>query len=135
MNNAEQQFLNELDYAVAATGVEDVFALAGRDKPNVGLLSGEFLEEVWEMPLRNLAIETAQVIKELIQTAKAFLEAMVCDDALAQNESAVRESVRVRLRILVRQTLRKYEHTPYKTAGAVALVLEQAEGVSSRCMV
>lgn len=46
-----------LDNAVVATGVEDVFALAGLDKPNIGLLSDEFLEEVREMPQRNLAVE------------------------------------------------------------------------------
>ena len=194
--------------------VEDVFALAGLDKPNIGLLSDEFLEEVREMPQRNLAvellekllndgiharsgnnvvqqkkysdrlkavllkynnraIETAQVIEELIQMAKAFQEAMARDDALgltpdeiafydalAENESAVRElgddtlrklaievtlklrqsttvdwqvreSVRARLRILVRQTLRKYKYPPDKTPGAVELILKQAEVVSN----
>ena len=122
-----------------------MFALAGLDKPNIGLLSDEFLEEVRELPQRNLAvellekllndgihartkttwcrrrntqiawkavllkynnraIETAQVIEELIQMAKEFQEAMARDealglnpdeiafyDALAENESAVRE--------------------------------------------
>ncbi len=203
-----------LDNAVVATGVEDVFALAGLDKPNIGLLSDEFLEEVREMPQRNLAvellekllndgiharsgnnvvqqkkysdrlkavllkynnraIETAQVIEELIQMAKAFQEAMARDDALglnpdeiafydalAENESAVRElgddvlkklaievtlklrqsttvdwqvreSVRARLRILVRQTLRKYKYPPDKTPHAVELILKQAEMVSN----
>ena len=203
-----------LDNAVVATGVEDVFALAGLDKPNIGLLSDEFLEEVREMPQRNLAvellekllndgiharsgnnvvqqkkysdrlkavllkynnraIETAQVIEELIQMAKAFQEAIARDDALgltpdeiafydalAENESAVRElgddtlrklaievtlklrqsttvdwqvreSVRARLRILVRQTLRKYKYPPDKTPGAVELILKQAEVVSN----
>lgn len=203
-----------LDNAVVATGVEDVFALAGLDKPNIGLLSDEFLEEVREMPQRNLAvellekllndgiharsgsnvvqqkkysdrlkavllkynnraIETAQVIEELIQMAKAFQEAMARDealglnpdeiafyDALAENESAVRElgdevlkklaievtlklrqsttvdwqvreSVRARLRILVRQTLRKYKYPPDKTPHAIELILRQAEVVSN----
>ena len=203
-----------LDNAVVATGVEDVFALAGLDKPNIGLLSDEFLEEVREMPQRNLAvellekllndgiharsgnnvvqqkkysdrlkavllkynnraIETAQVIEELIEMAKAFQEAMARDDALglnpdeiafydalAENESAVRElgddtlrklaievtrqlrksttvdwqvrdSVRARLRVLVRQTLRKYKYPPDKTAGAVELILKQAEVISN----
>ena len=39
----------------------------------------------------------------------------------------VRESVRARLRILVRQTLRKYKYPPDKTPGAVELILKQAE--------
>ena len=43
----------------------------------------------------------------------------------------VRESVRARLRILVRQTLRKYKYPPDKTPGAVELILKQAEVVSN----
>ena len=31
-----------LDNAVVADGVDDVFALCGLDKPNIGLLSDEF---------------------------------------------------------------------------------------------
>ena len=31
-----------LDNAIIATGVDDVFALAGLGKPNIGLLSEEF---------------------------------------------------------------------------------------------
>lgn len=203
-----------LDNAIIATGVDDVFALAGLEKPNIGLLSDEFLQEVHDMPQRNLAvellqkllndgiharsnnnvvqekkysdrlkavllkynnraIETAQIIEELIQMAKEFQAAMARDDALglnpdeiafydalAENESAVRElgddilkklaievtaqlrksttvdwqvreSVRARLRILVRQTLRKYKYPPDKTAGAVELILKQAEVVSN----
>lgn len=203
-----------LDNAIVATGVDDVFTLAGLDKPNIGLLSDEFLEEVREMPQRNLAvellekllndgihactnnnvvqerkysdrlravllrynnraIETAQVIEELIQMAKEFQAAMARDDALglnpdeiafydalAENESAVRElgdetlkklaievtaqlrksttvdwqvreSVRARLRILVRKTLLKYKYPPDKALDAVELILKQAEVVSN----
>ncbi|HQZ60236.1 MAG TPA: type I restriction endonuclease subunit R, partial [Acinetobacter sp.] len=46
-----------LDNAVVADGVADVFALCGLDKPNIGLLSDEFLEDVRQMPYRNLAVE------------------------------------------------------------------------------
>lgn len=113
------------------------------------------------------------MIEELIEMAKAFQEAMARDDALglnpdeiafydalAENESAVRElgddtlrklaievtrqlrksttvdwqvrdSVRARLRVLVRQTLRKYKYPPDKTPGAVELILKQAEVISN----
>lgn len=43
----------------------------------------------------------------------------------------VRESVRARLRVLVRQTLRKYKYPPDKTPYAVELILKQAEVVSN----
>ena len=203
-----------LDNAVIAEGVVDVFKLAGLDKPNIGLLSDEFLEDVRQMPYHNLAvellekllkdniksktsnnvvqekkysdrlqetlrkynnraIETAQVIEELIQMAKEFQEALKRNDklglqldevafydALANNESAVRElgdeilkkiaveiteklrksttvdwqvrdSVRARLRILVRRTLQRYKYPPDKAADAVELVLKQAEALSN----
>lgn len=206
-NSALKQIL---DNAVIAEGVADIFKLAGLDKPNIALLSDEFLEDVRTMKSRNLAlellekllrdeirartrsnvvqekkfgdrlletlqryharaIETAQVIEELIQMAKEFKEAMKRDealglnpdevafyDALANNESAVRElgddilkkiaveiteklrgstsvdwqvreSVRAKLRNLVRRTLRKWKYPPDKQDDAVELVLKQAE--------
>jgi len=46
-----------LDNAIVADGVADIFALAGLDKPNIGLLSDEFLEDVRQMKSRNLAVE------------------------------------------------------------------------------
>jgi len=204
-----------LDNAIVADGVADIFALAGLDKPNLGLLSEEFLEDVRQMKSRNLAVEllekllrdeikararnnvvqekkygdrlletlrkyhnraveTAQVIEELIQMAKDFQAALEREaalglnpdeiafyDALANNESAVRElgddilkkiaveiteklrnsttvdwqvreSVRAKLRILVRRTLQKWKYPPDKQPEAVELVLEQAESLSDK---
>jgi type I restriction enzyme R subunit len=210
-NSALKQIL---DNAVIAEGVVDVFELSGLDKPNIGLLSDEFLEDVRQMPYHNLAvellekllkdeirsktrnnvvqemkygdrlketlrkynnraIETAQVIEELIEMAKEFEKALNRDaelglnqdevafyDALANNESAVRElgdeilkkiaveitdklrksttvdwqvrdSVRAKLRILVRRTLQRYKYPPDMAAEAVELVLKQAEVLSN----
>ena len=121
----------------------------------------------------NRAIETAQVIEELIQMAKEFQEALKRNDelglqpdevafydALANNESAVRElgdeilkkiaveiteklrksttvdwqvreSVRARLRILVRRTFQLYKYPPDKEPEAFELVLKQAEAISN----
>ena len=204
-----------LDNALIAGGITDIFALAGLEKPNIGLLSDEFLEEVRHMPSRSLAvellekllrdaiharsarnvvqekkyadrllealrryhnraIETAQVIEELIALAKEYQAALARDealglrpdeiafyDALADNESAVRdlgdetlkkiaveiaeklrasttvdwqvrESVRARLRILVRRTLQKWKYPPDKQPNAIELVMKQAEALSSQ---
>lgn len=209
-NSALKQIL---DNAIVADGVSDIFALAGLDKPNIGLLSDEFLEDVRKMKSRNLAvellekllrdeikararnnvvqekkygdrlletlrqyhnraIETAQVIEELIAMAKEFQAVLEREaalglghdevafyDALANNESAVRElgddvlkkiaveiteklrvsttvdwqvreSVRAKLRILVRRTLQKWRYPPDQQADAVELVLKQAETLS-----
>jgi type I restriction enzyme R subunit len=117
----------------------------------------------------NRAIETAQVIEELIALAKEFQAELEREqalglspdeiafyDALANNESAVRElgdetlkkialeiteklrasttvdwqvreSVRAKIRILVRRTLQRWKYPPDKQDEAVELVLKQAE--------
>jgi type I restriction enzyme, R subunit len=43
--------------AVASDGVVDIFAAAGLKKPDISILSDEFLAEVRGMPQRNLAVE------------------------------------------------------------------------------
>lgn len=202
-----------IDNAIIAEGVDDIFKLVGLDKPNIGLLSPEFMEEVANMKEKNLAvdllerllrdevkarmktdvvsekkysdriletlrkyhnraIETAQVIEELIQMAKdmaadaemAEKSGLNSDEiafyrALIQNESAVKElgdnnlrelakfvtlqlrnstsvdwqvrdSVRAKLRNLVRRALRKWKYPPDKADEAIDLCLKQAEALS-----
>ena len=65
---SEERTDEELDHAVrqivsravAPEGVLDIFAAAGLDKPNVSILSEEFLSEVRGMQRRNLAVELLQ---------------------------------------------------------------------------
>ncbi|AUN96248.1 type I restriction endonuclease subunit R [Pseudazoarcus pumilus] len=120
---------------------------------------------------QNRAIETAQVIEELIEMAHRFREASTRGeqlglnedelrfyDALADNESAVRElndetlkkiaheltenlrrnlgvdwhqreSVRAKLRLMVKRILRKYKYPPDQQATAIETVLEQARAM------
>ena len=69
--------------AVASEGVLDIFAAAGLDKPDISILSDEFLAEVRGMPHRNLAVELLQKLlkgeladrrkKNLVQ-ARSFAE-------------------------------------------------------------
>lgn len=49
--------------AVASTEVVDIFAAAGLDKPDISILSDEFLAEVQQLPQQNLALE---LLKKLI---------------------------------------------------------------------
>ncbi|MEW8459006.1 MAG: type I restriction endonuclease subunit R [Candidatus Thiodiazotropha endolucinida] len=202
-----------IDNAIVAEGVADVFDLVGLDKPNIGLLSEEFLEDVKNLPQKNLAvellekllrdevkarlktdvvsekkysdriletlrkyhnraIETAQVIEELITLAKEMeadfeqaeklglnTDEIAFYRALIQNESAVRElgdnnlrelakyitsqlrksttvdwqvrdSVRAKLRNLVRRALRKWKYPPDGAQEAIDLCLRQAEALS-----
>jgi type I restriction enzyme, R subunit len=195
--------------AVASEEVVDIFAAAGLKKPDIGILSEEFLAEVRGMPHRNLAvellrkllageiktrsrknlvqsrsfsemlenalkkyqnraIEAAQVIEELIALARDMREAdmrgdelglaqdeVAFYDALEVNDSAVKvlgeptlqqiarelvasvrantsidwtikESVRAKLRVIVKRILRKYGYPPDKQEKATQTVLEQA---------
>jgi type I restriction enzyme R subunit len=204
---AIRQIINS---AVVSDSVVDIFDAVGLDKPNIGLLSDEFLAQVKNLPEKNLAvellerllegeiksrfasnvvqdkkfsvllasviqryqnrsIETAQVMEELVEMAKKFREAanrgemlgltedeIKFYDALVANESAVREltdetlkkiaheltenlrqnlsvdwserdSVRAKLRLMVKRILRKYKYPPDLQDGAVELVLAQAQ--------
>ena len=49
--------------AVSSTEVVDIFAAAGLDKPDISILSDEFLAEVQQLPQKNLALE---LLKKLI---------------------------------------------------------------------
>jgi type I restriction enzyme, R subunit len=120
---------------------------------------------------QNRSIETAQVMEELVAMAKKFREAASRGDALgltedevrfydalANNESAVREltdetlkkiaheltenlrqnlsvdwsereSVRAKLRLMVKRILRKYKYPPDMQDAAVELILQQAQAL------
>lgn len=150
--------------AIVSDEVVDIFAAAGLKRPDIGVLSDEFLEDVRHMKERNLAvellerllkgeiksrfktnvvqsakfsdllqaslaryrnraIETAQVIEELIAMAKRFQEAaergehlglnsdeLAFYDALASNEAAVRElgdDTLKKIAVALTQNLRK----------------------------
>lgn len=54
IEHAIQQIISR---AVASEEVIDIFAVAGLKKPDISILSDEFLEEIASMPQRNLAVE------------------------------------------------------------------------------
>ena len=56
----EQAVRQIISRAVAPEGVIDIFAAAGIGKPDISILSEEFLAEVRGMPQRNLAVELLQ---------------------------------------------------------------------------
>ena len=89
--------------AVAPDGVLDVFAAAGLDKPDVSILSEEFLAEVRGMQRRNLAVELLQKLlagevatrrrKNVVQ-ARSFAE-------------------------MLEQTIRRYQHRAIEAAQVI----------------
>jgi len=199
--------------AVVSAEVVDIFKAGGLNRPDIGILSEELLEDVRHMKERNLAvellerllkddirsrvktnvvqqakfselpqqslqryrnraIETAQVIEELIEMAKKFHAAaqrgeqlglngdeMAFYDTLATSEAAVRElgdetlkaiaveltqklrasvtvdwpvreTVRARLRVMVKMLLKRYKCPPDTQKEATDTVLRQAESLS-----
>ncbi|MGI9256872.1 MAG: type I restriction endonuclease subunit R [Salinispira sp.] len=199
-----------VDKALAADGVIDIFDAAGIKKPDVSILSDNFLAEIRGMRHKNLAlallkkilnneirsrskknltqgrkfsemletalkkyrnrtIEAAEIIQELIDIAKEIRESeqrgadlglsdneIAFYDALADNGSAremigneklrtiaqlltdmvkrsvsidwtIKESVRARLRTMVKRLLNKYGYPPDLQKSATELVIEQAE--------
>ncbi len=210
MNLAIQQIVSR---AIAPGEVIDIFAAAGLKRPDISILSDEFLAEVRGLPQKNLAvellrkllnsaiktrakrhlvqarsfgemleatlrryqnraIETAQIIEELIGIAKDMREAekrgedlglnddeVAFYEALEVNDSAVKvlgdetlkaiarelvetvrkntsidwtvkESVKAKLRVIVKRILRKYGYPPDKQEKATQTVLQQAELLS-----
>jgi len=54
MDHAVRQIISR---AVSAEGVVDIFKAAGLEKPDISILSDEFLAEVRDMPRKNLAVD------------------------------------------------------------------------------
>jgi type I restriction enzyme R subunit len=68
LDHAVRQIISR---AVAPEGVVDIFAAAGLAKPDISILSDEFLAEVHGMPRRNLAVELLQkLLKGEISTRR-----------------------------------------------------------------
>ena len=199
-----------VDKAVVSDGVVDIFEAAGLDKPDISILSDDFLQEVKGMKHKNLAVEllnkllndeirsikqrnvilshklsemlekaikkyhnnlltAVEVIEELVDLAKEIrkegergetlglsFDEVAFYDALADNGSArdvlgddtlrdlarilvekvkqntsidwtIRESVRARLRVLVKRLLNQYGYPPDKQKLATENILKQAE--------
>ena len=57
LDAAEQAIKQLVSKAVVPEGVVDIFSAAGLEKPDVSILSDEFLADVQDMPHKNLAVE------------------------------------------------------------------------------
>ncbi len=202
-----------MNRAVQSDGVVDLFDLLKKERPNINLLSDEFLETVKNSPTKDLWIgamerylvselrtqsganlatkkefeqrlkeamnqyhnhnlSVLEILEELIMLAKEFdarqkrgeelglsPAEMAFYDALARNESAVREMgdavllklareiteklrksvtidwqykdlVRAKMRTLIRITLRTYKYPPDLQNEAIEFVLKQAEEIA-----
>jgi type I restriction enzyme R subunit len=97
--------------AVASDEVVDLFAAAGLKRPDISILSDEFLAEVRGMPQRNLAVELLQKLlrgeiknrsKHNVVQARSFAE-------------------------LLEQAVRKYQSRAIETAQILEMLIELAQ--------
>ena len=107
LDHAVRQIISR---AVASEGVLDIFAAAGLDKPDISVLSDEFLAEVRGMPQRNLAVELLQ--------------------KLLKDELAVRRRKNVvqarSFAELLEQSLRRYQNRAIEAAQVIEELIELA---------
>ena len=107
-NSALKQIL---DNAIQSEGVNDIFALAGLEKPNIGLLSDAFLEDVRQTPLRNLAVE--------------LLERLLKDEIRAHSRTNLVQEKKYSDRLLA--TLAKYHNRAIETAQVIEELIAMAK--------
>jgi len=108
LDHAVRQIISR---AVAPEGVVDIFAAAGLEKPDISILSDEFLAEVRGMPQRNLAVELLQKLlkgelkqrrrKNVVQ-ARSFAE-------------------------MLEQTIRKYQNRAIEAAQVIEELVQLAK--------
>jgi type I restriction enzyme R subunit len=91
--------------AIASEEVIDIFSSAGLKKPDISILSDEFLEEVKHMPQRNLALE---VLKKLLS-----------DEIKARSRRNLVQSKS--FAEMLEQTIRKYQN---RTIDAAKVIME-----------
>jgi len=99
-----------LDNAVVAEGVTDVFALAGLDKPNIGLLSEAFLDDLRHMPQKNFAVE--------------LLARLLRDEIKARSRTNVVQERSYTDRLM--ESLRKYHNRAIESAQVIEEMIKMA---------
>jgi type I restriction enzyme R subunit len=101
-----------LSQAVASTGVVDIYEAAGLEKPDIALLSDEFLENVKRLPHKNLQLELLKKLlddeirtvgKRNIVTGRKFSELLTNSILRYQNRSLTSAEVIAELVELAKQ--------------------------------
>ena len=113
LDHAIRQIISK---AVASDEVVDIFAAAGLKKPDISILSDEFLAEVRGMPQRNLAVELLQKLltgeiktrsRRNVVQARSFAE-------------------------LLEQSMRKYQNRAIETAQVIEELIAARQGHARR---
>ncbi len=107
LDHAVRQIISR---AVTPEGVVDIFAAAGLAKPDISILSEEFLAEVRGMPQRNLAVELLQKL------LKGELRNRIRKNVVQARSFAD----------LLEQTIRRYQNRAIEAAQVIEELIELA---------
>ena len=107
LDHAVRQIISR---AVAPEGVVDIFAAAGLERPNISILSEEFLAEVRDMKQRNLAVELLQKL------LKSELSARKRKNVVQARSFAE----------MLEQTIRRYQNRSIEAAQVIEELIELA---------
>jgi type I restriction enzyme R subunit len=101
--------------AISSDEVIDIFAAAGLKKPNISILSDEFLADVKNMPYRNLAVELLQkLLKDEIKSRFG------------------RNAVQARtFSEMLMESIRKYQNRAIETAQVIEELIALAKDIRS----
>ncbi len=97
--------------AVASDEVVDVFAAAGLKKPDISILSDEFLEDIRRLPYRNLAAE--------------LLQKLLSDEIKARQRKYLVQSRE--FSEMLTEAIRKYQNRSIEAAQVISQLIELAK--------
>ena len=110
LDNAVRQIVSR---AVASEEVVDIFAAAGLKRPDISILSNEFLAEVRAMPHRNLAVE---LLQKLIRG----------ELSIRRNRNVVQARSFAEM---LEHTLRRYENRSIEAAQVIEELIQMAREI------
>jgi hypothetical protein len=102
--------------AVVSDEVVDIFSAAGLKKPDISILSDEFLAEVRNMPQKNLAVE---LLRKLLTN-----EIRVCSKKFLIQSKSFGE--------MLEQSIRKYQNRVIEAAAVIQELIELARHMRSK---
>ena len=112
--DAELAIRQIVSNAIVSEDVVDIFAAAGLKKPDISILSDEFLAEIQAMPQRNLAVELLQKLLKgeiKIRSRRNVVQARKFSD-------------------LIEVSLRRYQNRAIETAQVIEELIELAKNLN-----
>ncbi len=111
VETAEQAIKQLVSKAVVSEGVVDIFTAAGLEKPDVSILSDEFLAEVRDLPHKNVAVE--------------LLERLLGDDIKTRSQKNIVQGRS--FAGMLERSIRAYQHRTIEAAQVIEELIQIAK--------